>query len=382
MRGFNTRAVHGGEREKIKDAVTMPIFQTSNFLTNDSKYEQAHNETFYTRVGNPTVGNLERKLAGLFSGVGGVFFSSGMGAITTVFYSFLSSGDSIIASKSVYGGTQSLLKELPAFGVNVKRFDQSDVTSITNLTDSKTKIVYVESMINPNLILTDIEKISSILSGSDILLIVDNTFLSPYNFRPLEYGADIDIQSLTKYVNGHSDVVAGYAAFRDSQVETAVRNKMIKLGTNGAPFDAFLVNRGVKTLGPRMEIHNKNALEIARYLARHSLVEKVSYPALFDRVPPCYESSPGFGGVVYFQVKDLEMAKRFMRNSELFQEATSLAGVESLVTVPALTSHASFTRSELEQLGITQGGVRLSTGIENVEDLLEDIENALKRADR
>ncbi len=381
MKGFNTRSIHEGEEEKVKDAVTMPIFQTSNFLADDSKYASERSETFYTRVGNPTIGVLERKLASLFAGTGGVFFSSGMGAITTVFHSFLKHGDNIVVSKNVYGGTQSLLRELPDEGVEVRRFDQSDYGSITGLIDGRTRIVYVESMVNPNLILTDIEAVKAGISSSDALLVVDNTFLSPYNFRPLEFGADVDIQSLTKYINGHSDVVAGFAGFKNPETESKVRRKMVQFGTNGAPFDAFLVNRGVKTLGPRMEIHNRNALAIANYLKDRPEVLRVSYPGP-GRVPDCYGNCPGFGGVVYFEMRDRETAKRFMRSCSIFQEATSLAGVESLVTVPSLTSHASFKESELAEAGISPGGIRLSAGIEDIQDLIEDIKWAIKECVR
>ncbi len=379
MKGFNTRAVHEGER-KIEDAVTMPIFQTSNFITDEFKSAQKNPENFYTRVGNPTIGALERKLASLCGGNGGVFFSSGMGAISTVLYSFLVAGDNIVVSNSIYGGTQSLLKEFPAAGIDVRRFDQSNSLSISGLIDERTSVVYVESMVNPNLILTDIPKVASVIasSGSKALLVVDNTFLSPYNFRPLEFGADIDIQSLTKYINGHSDVIAGFSAFKDQQEESRVRSAMIRLGTNGAPFDAFLVNRGVKTLGPRMRLHNENALEVARYLLRQPSVRRVSYPGLSEEIPRCYENCPGFGGVVYFELSDYEKARSFVKKCRLFQEATSLAGVESLVTMPTLTSHSSLSDRELEEASISRGGIRLSVGIEDLEDLTEDLRAALE----
>ncbi|WP_292596710.1 trans-sulfuration enzyme family protein [Mesotoga sp. UBA6090] len=378
MRGFNTRAVHIGEETKIFDAVSTPIFQTSNFVVNDEKYASENSETFYTRVGNPSIGVVERKLSNLFGGAGGIFFSSGMGAITTVFLTFLRSGMNLVISRNIYGGTQSLLADLSDMGVEIRRFDQSRLEALESLVDDNTGIVYVESMTNPNLILSDIQRISHMISKRRALLVVDNTFLSPYNFRPLEYGADVDVQSLSKYVNGHSDVIAGFAAFRDRELETRARQKMIKLGTNGAPFEAFLVSRGVKTLGLRMELHNNNAKEIALFLSKSPKVRLVSHPSLRSSVPNCFANCRGFGGVVYLEVKDLETAKEFIRKSELFLEATSLAGVESLATIPILTSHSSFTSEQLREVGLSEGGVRLSVGIENIEDLLADLDGVLK----
>jgi cystathionine beta-lyase/cystathionine gamma-synthase len=378
MRGFNTRAVHIGEETKIFDAVSTPIFQTSNFVVDDEKYASENSETFYTRVGNPSIGVVERKLSNLFGGTGGIFFSSGMGAITTVFLSFLRSGMNLVISRNIYGGTQSLLADLSDMGVEIRRFDQSRLEALESLVDDNTGIVYVESMTNPNLILSDIQRISHMISKRRALLVVDNTFLSPYNFRPLEYGADVDVQSLSKYVNGHSDVIAGFAAFRDRELETRARQKMIKLGTNGAPFEAFLVSRGVKTLGLRMELHNNNAKEIALFLTKSPKVRLVSHPSLRSSVPNCFANCRGFGGVVYLEVKDLETAKEFIRKSKLFLEATSLAGVESLATIPILTSHSSFTSEQLREVGLSEGGVRLSVGIENIEDLLADLDGVLK----
>jgi len=378
MRGFNTRAVHIGEETKIFDAVSTPIFQTSNFVVDDEKYASENSETFYTRVGNPSIGVVERKLSNLFGGTGGIFFSSGMGAITTVFLSFLRSGMNLVISRNIYGGTQSLLADLSDMGVEIRRFDQSRLEALESLVDDNTGIVYVESMTNPNLILSDIQRISHMISKRRALLVVDNTFLSPYNFRPLEYGADVDVQSLSKYVNGHSDVIAGFAAFRDRELETRARQKMIKLGTNGAPFEAFLVSRGVKTLGLRMELHNINAKEIALFLSKSPKVRLVSHPSLRSSVPNCFANCRGFGGVVYLEVKDLETAKEFIRKSELFLEATSLAGVESLATIPILTSHSSFTSEQLREVGLSEGGIRLSVGIENIEDLLADLDGVLK----
>lgn len=378
MRGFNTRAVHIGEETKIFDAVSTPIFQTSNFVVDDEKYASENSETFYTRVGNPSIGVVERKLSNLFGGTGGIFFSSGMGAITTIFLAFLRSGMNLVISRNIYGGTQSLLADLSDMGVEIRRFDQSRLEALESLVDDNTGIVYVESMTNPNLILSDIQRISHMISKRRALLVVDNTFLSPYNFRPLEYGADVDVQSLSKYVNGHSDVIAGFAAFRDRELETRARQKMIKLGTNGAPFEAFLVSRGVKTLGLRMELHNNNAKEIALFLTKSPKVRLVSHPSLRSSVPNCFANCRGFGGVVYLEVKDLETAKEFIRKSKLFLEATSLAGVESLATIPILTSHSSFTSEQLREVGLSEGGVRLSVGIENIEDLLADLDGVLK----
>jgi cystathionine beta-lyase/cystathionine gamma-synthase len=378
MRGFNTRAIHAGEEKKINDAVSTPIFQTSNFLADDVKYMNESSEVLYTRVGNPSIGVVERKLSDLFGGTGGVFFSSGMGAITTVFLAILKSGMNLVISRNIYGGTQSLISDLPGMGIEIRRFDHSQMKDLEDLIDNKTGIVYVESMSNPDLMLSDIEGIARITSEKEAVLVVDNTFLSPYNFRPLEYGADIDVQSLSKYVNGHSDVIAGFAAFKDCELEKRVRKAMIKLGTNGAPFDAFLVGRGVKTLGPRMELHNRNAREVAVFLSNNPKVLRVSYPSLKTSLPACFSECRGFGGVVYLELESLSAAKSFIRRSKLFLEATSLAGVESLATIPVLTSHASLSAEQLRDAGLLEGGVRLSVGIEDLEDLLSDLDFAMK----
>lgn len=378
MRGFNTRAIHAGEEKKINDAVSTPIFQTSNFLADDVKYMNESSEVLYTRVGNPSIGVVERKLSDLFGGTGGVFFSSGMGAITTVFLAILKSGMNLVISRNIYGGTQSLISDLPGMGIEIRRFDHSQMKDLEDLIDNKTGIVYVESMSNPDLMLSNIEGIARITSEKEAVLVVDNTFLSPYNFRPLEYGADIDVQSLSKYVNGHSDVIAGFAAFKDCELEKRVRKAMIKLGTNGAPFDAFLVGRGVKTLGPRMELHNRNAREVAVFLSNNPKVLRVSYPSLKTSLPACFSECRGFGGVVYLELESLSAAKSFIRRSKLFLEATSLAGVESLATIPVLTSHASLSAEQLRDAGLLEGGVRLSVGIEDLEDLLSDLDFAMK----
>jgi len=284
----------------------------------------------------------------------------------------------LVISRNIYGGTQSLISDLPGMGIEIRRFDHSQMKDLEDLIDNKTGIVYVESMSNPDLMLSDIEGIARITSEKEAVLVVDNTFLSPYNFRPLEYGADIDVQSLSKYVNGHSDVIAGFAAFKDCELEKRVRKAMIKLGTNGAPFDAFLVGRGVKTLGPRMELHNRNAREVAVFLSNNPKVLRVSYPSLKTSLPACFSECRGFGGVVYLELESLSAAKSFIRRSKLFLEATSLAGVESLATIPVLTSHASLSAEQLRDAGLLEGGVRLSVGIEDLEDLLSDLDFAMK----
>ncbi|HOJ88143.1 MAG TPA: aminotransferase class I/II-fold pyridoxal phosphate-dependent enzyme [Pseudothermotoga sp.] len=375
MKGFSTRSIHVGEIHQL-DSVTTPIFQTANFLMNPSKYKVDERDNYiYSRISNPTVRAVEQKLANLCGAQDGVLFSSGMGAITCSLLSVLSENDKAVFLTELYGGTHSLIqKVLPKLGIQCEFFSIDDISVIPV---NGAKVVYVESLTNPLLKLTDIELLSKIAHQNGALLFVDNTFMSPYNFRSLEFGADLEIHSVTKYINGHSDVILGFAASKDKDLISKIWQKMYTLGFNPDPFQAYLVGRSVKTLVLRMEKHNQNAKQIAQFLSNHEKVAQIRYPTLYTEIPECYENCPGFGAVVYCDLVTQENALKFVEGLKIFKQATSLAGVESLVTIPSLTSHASLTDEELKKANISKGGVRISVGIEDLQDLIDDIEQAL-----
>jgi len=377
VRGFSTRSVHVGEIHTL-DSVTTPIFQTANFLMNPDKYKKTSRENhIYSRISNPTVRATEQKLANLCGATDGVLFSSGMAAITCSLLSVLSQGDKAIFLTELYGGTHNLVRNLlPRFGINC---DFCQIDEIESLSLDGVKVLYVESLTNPLLKFTDIEVLSERAHHNGTLLIVDNTFLSPYNFRSLDFGADIEIHSVTKYINGHSDVVLGFATSKDNNLVNEIWVKMYSLGFNPDPFEAYLVSRSAKTLALRMERHNDNAKRIAIFLKNHPKVQNVRYPIFYERIPKCYKQCPGFGGVIYCDLLTQERALKFVESLRIFKEATSLAGVESLVTIPSLTSHASLSDEELRKAQISKGGVRISVGIEDVEDLIDDLDQALSK---
>ena len=377
MKGFSTRSIHIGELHQL-DSVTTPIYQTANFLMSPSKYRVNYRDNYiYSRMSNPTVRAVEQKLANLCGAKEGILFSSGMGAITCSLLSVLSEKDKAIFLTELYGGTHSLIQKiLPALGIKCDFFSVDDISTLS-INDAK--VIYVESLTNPLLKLTDVEYLSKIAHENGALLFVDNTFLSPYNFRPLEFGADLEIHSVTKYINGHSDVILGFVTSKREDLIDMIWQKMYTLGLNPNPFEAYLVGRSVKTLALRMEKHNHNAEQIAQFLSNHEKVTNVRYPTFYTRIPRCYENCPGFGAVVYCDLSTQERALHFVENLKIFKQATSLAGVESLVTIPSLTSHASLSDEELKRAQISKGGVRISVGIEDLEDLVEDLKQALEK---
>lgn len=378
-RGFSTNAVHAGEAShRFGDAVTVPVFQTSNFLMNDDKYSTDENlDNVYTRLGNPTISALVDKLNVLCNASYGVFFSSGMAAISSAIKPFVDRGDSIVSCRPVYGGTLSLFEELTHAGVAVRTFNANRIEEVPPLIDHSTRVIFAETLSNPTSRLVDIENLAVMARSYNTLLIVDNTFLSPFNFRALEYGAHIEIHSLSKYINGHSDVVSGYACTNGADLLEKMWKTMSTNGSNGNPLDAFLTMRGAKTLGLRMQAHNRNGEAVACLLSNHPGVSRVEHPSLVEDRPACYGGCDGFGGIVYLELPSKEQALRFMRNADLMTEATSLGGVETLVTMPSLTSHAGSSEYDLLAAGISSSGVRLSIGIEDCEDLLSSIMEAL-----
>jgi cystathionine beta-lyase/cystathionine gamma-synthase len=383
-----TLAVHAGEKEKISGAVATPIFQTATFEFKDTaevlKFIKGDKDLFmYTRYGNPTIQRAEEKVAALEGGEAGLVFSSGMAAITTAVLMVVKSGDEIIATRNLYGGTVHFFNDLlPGLGIKVHYVDSENVAQAEKLVNKKTKILYIESPTNPNLKIVDIRKTAQIARKHKLISMIDSTFATPFNQRPLDLGIDLAIHSGTKYLGGHADIIAGVLVGRKSLVERARRTMKI-LGGSADPHAAFLLLRGVKTLGLRVEKFNRNALDIARFLSHHPKVRRVFYPGLTSHPQHKMAKSQmsGFGGIVCFELKGgLKSAVKVIDSFNLILNAASLGGVESLASLPVYTSHYGFSKEELKRADVNEGMVRVSCGIEDLPDLIQDLKQALAKA--
>ena len=378
---IDSALIHGGiYGEKTTGAVNTPIFQTSTYeqsgLGENTGWE-------YSRTGNPTRAALEALIAELESGTAGFAFGSGMAAITAVL-SLFKSGDEVIISSNVYGGTFRVLdKVFNNFGLLYKIVDTTDPENLGNSITGRTKAILVESPANPLLTITDLAAVSGIAKEHGLLTIVDNTFMTPYLQRPLELGADIVLHSATKYLGGHSDLVAGLVVVKDR--ELADRLAFIQNATGGilGPFDSFLLIRGIKTLGVRMDRHVENAEAAANFLKDHKAVKKVYYPGLPDAQG--YEinrrQAKNGGAMISFELHENYDIRRFFKSLKLIALAESLGGVESLVCHPASMTHASIPKEIRDKVGITEGLIRLSIGIENINDLLADLDQAIAESE-
>ncbi|KDE47355.1 bifunctional cystathionine gamma-lyase/homocysteine desulfhydrase [Geobacillus sp. CAMR5420] len=372
-----TMLIHGGiPGDPHTGAVSVPIYQVSTY-----KQEEVgkHKGFEYSRTGNPTRAALEKLIADLEGGEAGFAFASGMAAITAVMMLF-QSGDHLVLTDDVYGGTYRVMTNvLNRFGLEATFVDTSDVANIEAHIRPNTKAIYIETPTNPLLKITDLQAAAAIARAHGLLLIVDNTFSTPYFQTPLELGADIVIHSATKYLGGHSDVVAGLAVVRTP--ELAERLHYVQNSTGGVlgPQDSWLLMRGMKTLAVRMEEHEENARQIAVFLAEHKAVKRVHYPGLPDH--PNHELAKkqmrGFGGMISFDVGSLERAEKVLSRVRYFTLAESLGAVESLISLPGKMTHASIPKERREQLGITDDLIRLSVGLEDVNDLLDDLAKAL-----
>jgi cystathionine beta-lyase/cystathionine gamma-synthase len=375
--GFSTDAIHGGQRpEEITGAVVTPIFQTSTYkqdgIGNHRGYE-------YARTHNPTREALERNVAILERGLYGVAFSSGMSAIDAVLR-LVAPGDEVLVTKNVYGGTYRLFERvLETYGVRFTYVDTSDAKLVESAISQRTKMLFIETPTNPVLQVTDIGTVSKRAHARGITVVVDNTFMSPYFQNPLELGADIVVHSTTKYLNGHSDMVGGIVVLNDEATAEKLRFLQNAVGAVPAPFDCWLALRGTKTLAVRMKQHEENARRLAPFLAEHAAVERVYYPGLPDH--PQHEVAKrqcrGFGGMISFDVGTRERADIVLKRVRIFTLAESLGGVESLICHPATMTHAGVPAEDRNELGVTGGLVRISVGIEDVEDLLADLQQAL-----
>ncbi len=378
---IDSALIHGGiYGDKTTGAVNTPIFQTSTYeqrgLGENTGWE-------YSRTGNPTRAALEALIAELESGTAGFAFGSGMAAITAVL-SLFKSGDEVIISSNVYGGTFRVLdKVFNNFGLTYKIVDTTDLKNLENNISSRTVAILVESPANPLLTITDLAAVSAIAKGHGLLTIVDNTFMTPYLQRPIELGADIVIHSATKYLGGHSDLVAGLVIVKDR--ELAERLAFIQNATGGilGPFDSFLLIRGIKTLGVRMDRHIENAEAAANFLQNHKAVKKVYYPGLPNAQG--YEinrrQAKNGGAMISFELYENYDIRRFFKSLRLIALAESLGGVESLVCHPASMTHASIPKEIRDKVGITEGLIRLSIGIENINDLIADLDRAIAESE-
>lgn len=374
---LDTRVIHAGfDADPATGAVNVPIYQTSTYkqeaLGKHKGYE-------YSRTGNPTRTVLEDLIADLEGGARGFGFASGLAALSTILMLF-NAGDHLIIGDEVYGGTFRLQdKVFRRFGLEASYVDTSTPDHVAAAVRPNTRAVLIETPTNPLLKVTDIRAVAAVAKQHGLLLIVDNTFMTPYWQRPLELGADIVWHSATKYLSGHSDVVAGLAVTANPALAERLAFLQNAAGGVPGPQDAFLLIRGIKTLGVRMRAHEANAGRIAAWLANHPKVERVYYPGLPEH--PGHElhqrQSEGFGGMISFDVGDGELASRLLSRVRLFALAESLGAVESLIEVPAVMTHASVPAEQRARLGITDGLIRLSVGIEDVEDLLQDLEQAL-----
>jgi len=377
--GFATDAIHiGQEPDPATGAIIVPIYQTSTFVQEELGKHKGYE---YARTSNPTRAALERNLAALERGQFAFAFASGMAAIN-VTLSLLKSGDHVVAGHNLYGGTFRLFERvLKTFGLEFSYANTTRLDEVARAIQPRTRMLYIETPTNPLMEVTDIAAAAALAHERGLLLVVDNTFMSPYFQRPLELGADIVLHSTTKYLNGHSDGVGGAVILNDAP--TAERLKFLQnaAGAVLGPFDSWLVLRGVKTLAIRMRQHNENGLAVARFLEKHPKVHKVHYPGLPSHPQHALarRQMSGFGGMLSFETGSLENAGKVLKSVRLCSLAESLGGVETLISHPASMTHASVPPEERRRLGITDGLVRISVGIEDAEDLLADLDQALAK---
>ncbi len=375
---FGTLAVHAGQSpEPTTGAIMPPVFQTSTYVQPELG---RHTGYEYARVQNPTREALERNVAGLEGGKHGIAFASGLAAIEAI-VKLLSAGDHVVSEENTYGGTHRMFtKVLSRLGINFTFVDSRDSDQIRDAMRPETRLVHLETPTNPMMRLCDIQEAASIAHEGDALLCVDNTFASPYNQRPLDLGADLSVHSSTKYLNGHSDIIGGVMALNDDDLSERIHFVRKSSGAVPGPMDCWLCLRGTKTLHLRMEAHNRNGERVARFLQKHPKVEEAHYPGLESH--PQHELAArqmkGYSGMVAVEMGSKERAKAFVEGTRLFSLAESLGGVESLIGIPAIMTHASVPPDRRAALGVTDGLVRLSVGIEDPDDLLEDLEGALE----
>ena len=388
--GLGTTAIHAGTLKNLYGTLAMPIYQTSTFIFDSAeqggrRFALEEAGYIYTRLGNPTTTVLEDKIAALEEGEAAVATSSGMGAISSTLWTILKAGDHIVTDKTLYGCTFALMCHgLTRFGIDVTFVDTSNLDEVKNAMRENTRVVYLETPANPNLKIVDIEALAKLAhTNPNTLVIVDNTFATPYMQKPLTLGADIVVHSVTKYINGHGDVIAGLV-ITNKALADQIRFVGLKDMTGAVlgPQDAYYIIRGMKTFEIRMERHCKNARKVVEFLNNHPKIEKVYYPGL--ETHPGYEIAKkqmkDFGAMISFELKGgFEAGKTLLNSLKLCSLAVSLGDTETLIQHPASMTHSPYTKDEREAAGITDGLVRLSVGLENVEDIIADLEQGLQK---
>ncbi|EFG27715.1 methionine gamma-lyase [Fusobacterium periodonticum] len=388
--GLGTTAIHAGTLKNLYGTLAMPIYQTSTFIFDSAeqggrRFALEEAGYIYTRLGNPTTTVLEDKIAALEEGEAAVATSSGMGAISSTLWTILKAGDHIVTDKTLYGCTFALMCHgLTRFGIDVTFVDTSNLDEVKNAMKENTRVVYLETPANPNLKIVDIEALAKLAhTNPNTLVIVDNTFATPYMQKPLTLGADIVVHSVTKYINGHGDVIAGLV-ITNKALADQIRFVGLKDMTGAVlgPQDAYYIIRGMKTFEIRMERHCKNARRVVEFLNNHPKIERVYYPGL--ETHPGYEIAKkqmkDFGAMISFELKGgFEAGKTLLNSLKLCSLAVSLGDTETLIQHPASMTHSPYTKEEREAAGITDGLVRLSVGLENVEDIIADLEQGLEK---
>jgi methionine-gamma-lyase len=386
--GFDTKVIHAGGHRDSYGSATVPIYQTSTFAFDTAqqgadRFAGATDGFIYTRLGNPTITALERQMAELEGGFAGIATSSGMGAVSTVYLALLDQGAHMVGTASVYGPSRLLAeKHLSRFGVESSWIDTTDLENVRRAMRPTTRLVYTESVANPTMDVTDIRGVAEIAHEHGALLVVDNTFCSPLLHRPFEFGADVVLHSVTKFLNGHADVVGGIVVAKNEALYRRLRPMMTTLGCNMDPHQAYLVLRGLKTLAIRIERAQANAVTIARWLEGQAQVEWVRYVGLpsHPQHDLARRQMSGFGAMIAFGLKGgLDAGRTVMDSLRLATLAVSLGGVETLIEHPASMTHAGMSREHRQESGIADGLVRLSVGIESADDLIADLNQALAR---
>ena len=388
--GLGTTAIHAGTLKNLYGTLAMPIYQTSTFIFDSAeqggrRFALEEAGYIYTRLGNPTTTVLENKIAALEEGEAAVATSSGMGAISSTLWTVLKAGDHVVTDKTLYGCTFALMCHgLTRFGIEVTFVDTSNLDEVKNAMKENTRVVYLETPANPNLKIVDLEALSKLAhTNPNTLVIVDNTFATPYMQKPLKLGADIVVHSVTKYINGHGDVIAGLVV-TNKELADQIRFVGLKDMTGAVlgPQDAYYIIRGMKTFEIRMERHCKNAKKVVEFLNKHPKIERVYYPGLETHSGHeiAKKQMKDFGAMISFELKGgFEAGKTLLNNLKLCSLAVSLGDTETLIQHPASMTHSPYTKEEREAAGITDGLVRLSVGLENVEDIIADLEQGLEK---
>jgi cystathionine beta-lyase/cystathionine gamma-synthase len=377
--GFSTKAIHAGQiPDPTTGAVMTPVYLTSTYVQQELGKHKGYE---YTRVSNPTRTALEKNIAALESGKEGMAFGSGMAAIDSIFR-LLKMGDHVILSHNVYGGTYRIAKMIwEDWRLEFDFVDTTNITNIKKVLKQNTKMIFIETPTNPTMEITDIAAIAKLAKTEGLISVVDNTFATPYLQKPLEYGIDIVVHSLTKYLNGHSDMVGGIIVTNDTKIIERLRFFQKAIGGILGPMDSWLTLRGTKTLAVRMKQHGESAMQVAKWLTTQRAVKKVYYPGLptHPQHKLAKKQMKNFGGMISFDLGSLNAAKKFLKKVRLCALAESLGGVETLISHPASMTHASIPPEQRKKIGVTEGLVRISVGLEDVNDIIDDMKQAFKK---